>query len=543
MKNEIKKVVIVGGGSAGWTIAGYLNGALNQKGQNPQIDITLVESPDVKTITVGEATIPSISHVLSVIGRDETEFMKATDGTFKQSIKYVNWYKNDNSFYHHPFSRLVPGPIDRSGSDWLTSRRDIPFMETVSAQPVICEMNRAPKMFGEWTLGGRLRYAFHMDAAKFGDYVRDYSTKRGVENIKGHMTNALLDDEGYITAIALKDGRKIEGDLFIDCTGFRALLIEQTLGIKFIDYSKWLLTDQALVANIPYETHFPGLIRPYTTATALSSGWVWDIPMQSRRSVGYVHSSAFISEEQAEKEVLAYQGAKPGELETRLVRFKVGQRQKAWSKNCIAVGLSGGFIEPLESTGLYLCNLASAMLAEFFPKDKKDLAPMARRFNRIVSNRYYEILDFINMHYCLSKRDDTPFWREIQKPERITESLKAKLELWHKKSPSKADFDNADFHTGTYPVLLDDPEFDPRPPVDTAGLWNHESYEAILYGMNFREDDFAPLGDARKPAKVYPAIINRLRQVPSKLPPHHIWLHRALGMPPWEGQNIPPGWV
>ena len=534
----MRRVVIVGGGSAGWMTAAYLNGSLNDKGKKKTVDITLVESPNIPRITVGEATIPSINHVLGVIGLDEATFMKATDATFKQSIKYTNWFKNDGSFYHHPFSRARQGPIDFSGRDWMKSQRDIPFMETVSAQPILCEMNLAPKMLGPWTMGPPLKYAFHMNAQKFADYLRDFSTERGVTHILADVKSAKVDN-GHITYVSLDGGHDIHGDIFIDCTGFKALLVGDALNVPYDDYKQWLLCDQALVASFDYKDTFPGHIRSYTTATAMRAGWIWDIPMQSRRSVGYVHSSAFTTADDVEKELYAYQDSDLKDIETRLIKFRTGQRRKAWSGNCIAIGLSGGFIEPLESTGLYLCDLAAVMLAEHFPYRDEDMSELAYRFNRIISNRYYEVLDFINMHYCLSQRTDSDFWNEVKKPEHITERLKAKLDYWKIKAPTMADFDDQSFMGFDYNVPMDE-DMDPRPPVDTAGLWNHESYEAILFGMGWREGEF---GSDLPPAKVFPFVLERLNQAPSKLPPHHIWLHHALGMPPWKGNEVPQGWV
>ena len=540
MSKQIKNVVIVGGGSAGWIAAAYLNGALNDQGRKPEVNITLIESPEIPRISIGEATIPSIGHILGVIGIDEIEFMKATDATFKQSIKYMNWHRNDNSFYHHPFSRARPGPIDRSGQTWLSSRRDIPFMETVSAQPIICEMNLSAKTLGNWEMGSQLKYAYHMDAHKFAEYLTHFSIERGVEHVRANVADATLGSEGMIKNVILDTGMRIEGDIFVDCTGFKSILIEKTLSVEFDDYSQWLLCDQAIVTQFRYEDYFPGIVRPYTTATALSAGWVWDIPMQSRRSVGYVHASEFISQSEAERELLNYQSPDLKNIETRLIKFKTGQRRRAWVGNCVAIGLSGGFIEPLESTGLYLCDLAVAMLAEHFPKKKEDFAPLSFRFNRILSNRYYEILDFINMHYCLTKRTDTEFWKEVQKPEHITDRLKAKLEFWRIKAPTKADFDDQSFITQHHAPITDwNSSMDQRPPVDTAGLWNHESYEAILFGMGFREDEI----EATAPSsRVLPWVIDRLKESRSKIPAHHIWLHHALGMKAWDFKEIPAGW-
>lgn len=540
-----RRVLIVGGGSAGWMTAAYLNGALNRRGENPKIEITLVESPDVPRISVGEATVPSIQHVLSVIGINEVEFMKATDATYKQSIRYQNWLFNDQSFYHHPFSRYRVQPIDRTGPEWLASDRSIPFMETASAQPVICDMARAPRMFGKWDIGAPLSYAYHMNAQKFADYLRDFSIPRGVKHKLANVTEVSVGESGAIKSVATDTNETLEADLFIDATGFKALLIGDALEVPYDDYSQWLMCDQAIVARIPYEEYYPGLVRPYTTATALSSGWIWDIPQQDQRSIGYVHSTAFTDVDRATRELRAYEGAHAKDIETRHIKFRVGQRLKAWQTNCIAIGLAGGFIEPLESTGLYLCDLAAVMLVEHFPHTDEMMETMAFRFNRIIYNRYLEILDFINMHYCLSRRTDTEFWREVQKPERITERLKAKFDYWKLKPPSASDFDDQ-YLPGFAGAMQSGamPGTDSRAAIDTAGIWNHESYEAIMYGMHFCGEPLsAPESGSVKPI-VQPAIIERLKMAQTKLPPHELYLNRILGMPVFKYSGYQPaGWA
>jgi tryptophan halogenase len=525
-----KKVLIVGGGSAGWTAAAYLNARLNV-GDQKVAEISLVESPDVPRIGVGEATIPNILNTLSAIGIDELDFMKAVDGTFKQSIRYVNWLDNKRKFYHHPFCRYGSGPGDEGGRRWLMSDRSLPFTNTVSAQSVICEMGLSPKMLGSKDSGIPLLYAYHMDALKFADYLNAFSTARGVTAYLDHVIDIDMHENGNIAAVKTESGKRLEADLFIDCTGFAAELIEKKLGVGFTDCSKWLLCDRAVTINIPYEHHYLGYVRPYTMATALSNGWVWDIPLQNRRSLGYVHSSAYISADDAEKELRAFEGSHTDALESRIVDFMVGRREQPWTGNCVAIGLSGGFIEPLESTGLYLAQVASALLAEHFPYGD-DMEPLAFRFNRIMSNRFYEILDFINMHYCLTRRTDTDFWREVGRPERINDRLQAKLDFWRIKPPSASDFEDQFFPgqaaiaqaalTGTG---------DNRSPIDTGGLWNHHSYENILYGMDFLRDESSEWYGVNRPHPgVLKEVLNAINIVPGKHPPHHVWLQRMVGM-------------
>ncbi len=539
----MRRLLVVGGGSAGWMATAYLNSVLNDQGRKPKVAISLIESPDIPRISVGEATIPSMRHILGAMGVDEVDFMKATNATFKQSIRYQNWVQPDGGYYHHPFSRLVEGPLDRAGPEWLESDRSLPFMSTVSAQPAICDLGLSPRTLDRWDLGAPFTYAFHMNALGFADYLTAFATKRGVTHIRETMTEVLMHEDGRIRAIKTDAGNEIEADLFIDCTGFRASLIGEMLKTPYEDCSQFLLCDHAVTTHIPYDQYYPGMVRPYTTATALSSGWIWDIPQQDRRSIGYVHSSAFISPEDAERELRAYEGPHSDKFDTRRIRFHVGRRQKSWVKNCIAIGLSGGFIEPLESTGLYLCDLAAVMLAEHFPYTDEANDLMAFRFNRILSNRFYEILDFINLHYCLTRRTDTPFWREVQKPEHITDRLKAKFEYWAVKPPSLSDFQDQFF-----PGLSQQPGAggsftDSRPAVDTAGLWGHQSYEFILYGMQHRGQRLGPPPAGAPPSRIPPTIAERLSMAQRRLPPHHVWLQRALGMATFPDAGYhPPGW-
>ncbi len=525
-----KRVLIVGGGSAGWMAAAYLNSALNRDGRKVA-DISLIESPDVPRIGVGEATIPNINHILAVIGIDERDFMRRVDGTFKQAIKYANWVQNDGSHYYHPFDRFRKLPIDRSTRRWLKSDRSIPFVETVSVQPIICELGLSAQMMGTWDFGTPLKHAYHMNALKFADYLCELSTARGVNHYLDHVVDVEMAENGDIAAVKTKSGTRLEADLFVDCTGFAALLIEKKLGVKWVDCSQWLLSDRAITMQVPYEHHYPGYVRPYTTATALSAGWVWEIPLQNYRSVGYVHCGAFLNDEQAEREIRAFEGPHSQGLSTRFVYFKVGHREQAWSRNCVSIGLAGSFIEPLESTGLYLSDLATVMLTEHFPY-RDDMEPLAYRFNRVMANRFYEILDFINMHYCLTRRDDTEFWREIRKPERIHERLRAKFEYWRTKPLSSSDFEDQWFPgQPNTPLSNSGQTGDFRSPHDTGTIFGIDSYEAILYGMGFLDkecDDW--FGKNRPQSTLFQEVIDKLRQAPQKLPPHDVWLKRVVGM-------------
>lgn len=514
--NTPKKIVIVGGGSAGWMTAAYLDAVLNQP-QHRVVDVTLVESPDVPRIGVGEATIPSINHILAAIGIDEVEFLKRVDGTYKHAIKYVNWLDGEGEGYYHAFGRRRMKPLDHSALNWLRSDRSIPFSETVSAQPALCEAMIGPHGLQPDGRGPQFTYAFHMNALKFADYLCEIATARGVTHHLDHLTDVDVREDGTIEAIHTRGGLRLTGDLFIDCTGFAALLIEKQLGIGWVDCSQWLLNDRAVTIQVPYDVNYPGYVRPNTLASAASAGWIWEIPLQNRRAWGYVHSSAYLSEDQAEAELRRHIGPFADDCAARTVPFKVGYRSKAWSGNCIAIGLASGFIEPLESTGLYLSDLAAVMLAEHFPFHD-DLAPLAFRFNRIVRNRFLEIVDFINLHYCLTRRDDNDYWREVQKPERIHDRVRAKLDYWRHKPPSHSDFEDACF--------LSDGA------VDTGGVFGLSSYEAILYGMDFLHDECDRwYGKDRPASQIMTPIAQRVQAARQTMPTQEQWLQRVCGMP------------
>ena len=245
--------------------AAYLEAALRNNGKRP-VEISLIESPDVPRIGVGEATIPNIKHILAVVGIDEAEFLRTVDGTFKQSIKYVNWVRGTGDYYYHPFDGFRVQPIDRAAMRWLRSNRSIPFAETTSAQPVVCELGLAPKPLAAHDPGEGLKYAYHMDALKFADMLTRVATARGVRHYRDHVTDVEMSDSGNIAAVNTRGGARLDADLFIDCTGFAALLIEKQLGIEWIDCSQWLLCDRAVTMNVPYDV-MSGTSPKYTSCS------------------------------------------------------------------------------------------------------------------------------------------------------------------------------------------------------------------------------------------------------------------------------------
>ena len=494
-----KRVLIVGGGSAGWITAAYMDAVLNSQNARA-VDITLVESPNIARIGVGEATVPSLRDTMRTIGVDEKTFMKATDATFKQAIKFVNWSRGEGEFYYHPFDRRPSGRLDRSALRWLTSKRNIEFAKTVSIQPWLCDDGRAPKVDQNRDYEAPLAYAYHMDAEQLADFLCELAVGRGVRHIKDDVVDVRTEG-GAIRSVQTQSGETIEADLFIDCTGFRALLIGDALGGGYVDYSQWLLCDRAVAMRVPHELSGRSTRLPYTTATAMTSGWIWDIGLAGRRGVGYVYSSSHLSDDEAMAELKGYEGPHADAVEPRQLRFRVGRRETPWLSNCVSIGLSSGFIEPLESTGLFLVEIAAATLCEYFPF-AGEMHGHAERFNKVIIDRYEEILDFIVLHYCLTQRDDTAFWREVQKEERIPERLREGLALWRSKSPSLSDFHNA------------------------LQLFSHHTYEYVLYGMNYlseRQNPSAP--STQTPANITEA----LARARAALPEHDAWLRRHLG--------------
>lgn len=464
------KIVIVGGGSAGWMTAALLDAGLNGKTMPKSVDITLIESANIGRIGVGEATIPTMRRTLQRIGVSEAQFMQSADATFKQAIRFVDWAHEGGHEYIHPFDRIGSSGRDLNGLRWLKSDRSAPFASTVSVQPELAMAGLAPKTLEQKDYEGVVSYAYHMDAEKFAGFLSELCVSRGVRHIVDDVTGVKVTARGDITSVSTSDGQVITGDLFIDCTGFARRLIGEVMGSEFQSFGQWLLCDRAVAAQVATEE--TAEIKPFTTSTALSSGWCWDIGLTSRRGVGYVYSSTFLTEDEAELELREFQNLSD-ETPVRHLKFQSGKIKDQWVNNCVAIGLSAGFLEPLESTGLFMVEEGVDYLLELFPRFG-DMSASAEVFNRKMTERYNECLDFINLHYCLTQRRDTPFWREVAKPDRMTDSLSQLLNKWDQKPPSRLDF------------------------TDSTQLFSYVNYEYILFGMNWAPRPMlAPTHDAK----------------------------------------------
>jgi tryptophan 7-halogenase len=419
---RIRRVVIVGGGTAGWMAAAALSKYLG-----PLIDIRLVESDEIGTVGVGEATIPQLRIFNAVLGLDEDDFLANTQGTFKLGIEFRDWARLGDR-YIHTFgvvgANLGQIPFHHY---WLRGRA-LPGAQELWAYSVNAAAAYAGKFARVEKLGDSpvqgLAWAFHFDAGLYAAYLRAYAEKRGVARIEGKIVStALSEPDGRIASISLHSGAVIEGDLFIDCSGFRGLLIEDALHTGFEDWSAWLQCDRALAA--PCAPVAP--LTPYTRATARAAGWQWRIPLQHRIGNGHVYCSAYVSDDEAAATLTAnLDGALLAE--PRLLKFTTGRRKKFWNKNCVALGLASGFMEPLESTSIHLVQSGVSRLLALFP-DRYFAAADADEYNKQMSMEYDRIRDFLILHYKATERDDTPFWNYCRNMA-IPDSLAHKIALF-----------------------------------------------------------------------------------------------------------------
>ncbi len=418
----LRTVTIVGGGTAGWMTAALLSHVFSS------YTIRLIESEEIGTIGVGEATIPSIRTYNDLAGIDQVEMMRATQATFKLGIDFVDWRHGADRYFHgfgrigHDFMWLHPHHL------WLAAReagRVQPF-DAYALNCVAGMQNKFayPDARNPASPIGGLDYAYQFDASLFARYLRTRSEANGVVRIEGRIVDVIRDGEsGHVDHVVLADGRTVDGDLFVDCSGMRALLIGDALGVGYEDWDHWLLNDRALA--VPCERVAP--LTPYTRVTARAHGWQWRIPLQYRTGNGHVYSSAHVSDEEAAAVLVANLDGKPL-ADPRAVRFRPGKRRKAWEKNVVAIGLSSGFLEPLESTSIHLIQTGIVKLLGLFPHRGFAAADLAE-YNRQHDFEFTDVRDFIVAHYKVTERSDTPYWAYL-KHMAIPDSLAERLDLF-----------------------------------------------------------------------------------------------------------------
>ncbi|WP_017930211.1 tryptophan halogenase family protein [Robiginitomaculum antarcticum] len=423
MQNRLKNLVIVGGGTAGWMTAAALSSLLSPD----DVSITLVESDQIGTVGVGEATIPDIINFNRLLGIPEAEFMKATEATFKLGIEFVDWGRKGQS-YIHPFG---DHGVDMNGIDfhqyWLQCHKnglDNPI-DDYSLCAVAARQNKfsLPDSNPKSVLS-HIRYAYHFDATLYAKFLRKYAQTRGVKRIEGKVEAVSQDAQsGHIETLRLDNGTAVTGDFFFDCTGFRALLLGQKLGVGFMDWSHWLPCDAAQTVASAHN----GPLKSYTRSTAKPAGWQWRIPTQRRTGNGHIYSRAYMSDDEAISILLdGLDGDALGD--PRQIRFKTGCRETFWSKNCIALGLSSGFLEPLESTSIYLIQQGISRFISLFP-DAGLPAAVSDEYNRLMREDFEQVRDFLILHYKATERDDSPFWSYCRTMD-VPDTLKRKIELF-----------------------------------------------------------------------------------------------------------------
>ena len=438
MQEPITRVVIVGGGMAGWLSAVHI-----QSGLDATTQVTLIESSTVPTVGVGEGTTTSFRGHLRTLRIEEDDFLRGCGASFKNGIRFVGWNGQAGpDSYLHPFFSGTSGEHENplwAPHAWLRLYHEgvpnLPSMPLACwAESWLIEQRRAPITFrqGKPTPQPLVSYAYHLDAARTGSFLRDIAVQRRVRHIIDDVQGVVRDEQGDLTAVRTKNSGDIEADLFIDCTGFRGVLIRE-LEDEFVDFGSSLLNDAAITARIPFPEGLPHDIEASTQSIAMKYGWMWQIPLFDRLGAGYVYSSQFVDDDAAEIE---FRNAMrlPEDIETKRIRFRSGCLQRSWVRNCVAIGLSSGFVEPLEATGIAMISHAIFRLLESWPH--KSINPTLReRFNMNLFHSYEWIRDFLVMHYCFSQRDDSPYWHAVRQAETIPDSLRQRMQVLDERWP------------------------------------------------------------------------------------------------------------
>ncbi|MEM7191856.1 MAG: tryptophan halogenase family protein, partial [Pseudomonadota bacterium] len=446
MGEPLRSITIVGGGTAGWLAASFLNRFCKSKDPKTPLDITLIESPNIPIVGVGEASLPGMVVLLHQLGLSESEFFKITDASFKVSAHFVNWNHDDDGKSIEFLNILnAPNAIDgRQLADYFVtfdparsaSDAGISYVRTFSAVAEIVRGNLAPRRPGDPEFSGEVGYTYHFDATKLATYLKDVATKRGVNHILDDVDEVNLDERGFVKSLSLRERGEHNVDLVIDCTGFRGSILQQALGVPFEPYGAHLLNDRAAVMQMPHKD--PAVIAPTTLATAFSSGWNFNIPLTTRVGTGYIFSSKFISDDDAKAELLAYYGDQAKDCEPRIIPMRTGRVRNAWVKNCVALGLSGGFIEPLEATAIFMTDLGVRWLANYLPS--QDFEPeLASAYNRHIHQVYEEVRDFVQLHYHLNNRQDTDYWKAAREDLVLSDRLQENLKVWQHATPEDLD--------------------------------------------------------------------------------------------------------
>jgi flavin-dependent dehydrogenase len=448
MRDPIRQVTIVGGGTAGWLTALILRAYLNKNINQGRIAITVIESPKVPTIGVGESTIQNLKATLQLIGINEAEFIRRSNASFKTAVRFIDWSRPEGEASPHwynpqngppPCGGFLPAYHYRKfGPHWLGAS----YGESVLPNASLIVAGKGPRQIYAPDYSYDINYSYHVDAGLFADFMREFALARGVEHVRDDVVDVLLDETGAIAALQLEQRGRYPVEFVIDCTGFKALIWSRMGAEPFIPVNDRLLNDRAIPLQIPHPD--PTKIEPCTRATALDAGWAWRVPLYSRLGTGYVYSSAFRSDEEAHAEFLRHlraTGDLPADVpdpQMRVIKMRTGYTRQPWIKNCVAIGLSSGFVEPLEATAIYAIDAAAHRLTQNFPN--KDCNPaLAKAYNACSTALMEEIVDYLQINYITSNRKE-PYWVAVREQTRRSEWLQDKMELWRVRFP---DFDDS----------------------------------------------------------------------------------------------------
>ncbi|GAA4261269.1 tryptophan 7-halogenase [Dactylosporangium darangshiense] len=441
-------IVIVGGGTAGWMTAAYLKAAFADR-----ITITLVESAEVRTIGVGEATFSDIRHFFEFLRLEEHDWMPACNATYKLAVRFEDWREPGHHFYH-PFEQLKSVDGFQLTDWWLRNPGSDRFDKDCFVMASLCDANRSPRYLDGSLIdqdfvekphqggpsrstivdyqGAQFPYAYHFEARLLAQFLTKYATDRGVRHVVDNVVDVGLDERGWVSHVRTAEHGVLAGDLFVDCTGFRGLLLNKALGEPFVSYQDTLPNDSAVALQVPLDMDREPM-RPCTTATAQAAGWIWTIPLISRIGTGYVYARDYCEPEEAERVLREFVGPTAAEVEANHIRMRIGRSERSWVNNCVAIGLSSGFVEPLESTGIFFIHHAVEQLVKYFPGGDWD--PNLRTlYNRSVAHVTDGVREFLCLHYRGAKRADNQYWRDAQ-TRTVPDALEERLELWRTKVP------------------------------------------------------------------------------------------------------------
>jgi len=470
MSKLVKQIVIVGGGTAGWLTAGII-AAKYYSSLDQKVFITLVESPQVNTIGVGEGSWPSMRHTLQKIGICENLFIQKCHASFKQGSKFIGWKNGSlDDVYYHPFMNPEGYNKINVHDFWVMNNKTASYAHTVSSQPHVCDESLSPKQLATPEYASVTNYGYHFDANALVELLREYCVNQlNVTHVIDHVVNVNEDKlTSDISSISTKLSGNVSGDLFIDCSGAASLLLGQHYNIPFIEKKNILFNDSAIATQVPY-THSNSAIASTTIATAQESGWIWDIGLSSRRGVGYSYSSTHVDYTLAEETLKKHISQTISEdnlnkLTFKKISFTPGHREKFWQNNCVAIGMSAGFLEPLEASSIAMIELSATMISDELPTNRDHMNLISQRFNERFNYRWQRVIDFLKLHYVLSQRKDSQYWRDNKNPESIPESLANLMSLWRFQPPSRYDF------------------------IQNEEIFSSASYQYVLYGMGFNTE-------------------------------------------------------